>query len=860
MADHSQMEEETETPALLEKPTVDENVHVDDASDGHGTVGGRLLQMADDSVLERPSGEEKEVTSLVDELIVDDKKFEHEPDGDQNITGGDEEKPQVGMVFKSYEEICEFYNHYAEHMGFGTKTKRSWYNEDGQCVQAVLTCCKEGKGREAPKYRSRVSAKTNCMAGIKVKIMPDELLHLTEVTLEHNHPLCPSKVRFFRSHKKLRLETKTNSEKVVPLKLGKGDAEAMQQYFLHMQSKDSNFFYLMDMDEEGHLRNVFWADARSRAAYKYFGDVIQFDTTYLINKYDMPFAPFVGMNHHGQSVLLGCSILSSENVETYIWLFKALLTCMSGCPPEAIISEHDQFKAVQAAIAEVFPGVRHCLCLWHIMKIIPEKLGEVAECKAIKRTLKKAVYDSLRIDEFEENWKKMIEEYGLEDNEWLTSLYEDRHLWVPVFLKDAFWAGMSMTKRGEKISPFFEGYIQPKTSIKQFLCKYESALQNKHEKEALADFESFHKRPLLISKLHMEEQLSKLYTVDMFKKFQDELKALIYCRVSRIAVDGPLSTFEVKERVYLKDGKKSEHMDFEVIYNENNLEVRCICHFFESRGILCKHALSVLDSQILDEIPSHYILQRWRKDFKRLHALAHFSCDVIPTSPMEPYVNLYKSCLELAEVGMLSEDRGDVVLYLVKEIMKKILMDDYICGETQLKVVYSETKMAESGNLSSQRSGDKNALKVSDGFYSGMPLARGKGRQPPKRLEPSVRKRAKSSKKHQEKCSNQDDVLPLVMATQDFGTHIGTQDSITQMEQFNPTDLSIGNHYGVQVNHQHTQSGMQWNFQHLIQDRVDPTSLSTGSFYGAQVNHPQFGIFQHRDAQRPAEPPGPRIG
>ena len=60
----------------------------------------------------------------------------------------------------------------------------------------------------------------------------------------------------------------------------------------------------MDINEEGRLRNVFWADARSRAAYEEFGDVVTFDTTYLTNKYDMPFAPFVGVNHHGQSILL----------------------------------------------------------------------------------------------------------------------------------------------------------------------------------------------------------------------------------------------------------------------------------------------------------------------------------------------------------------------------------------------------------------------------------------------------------------------------------------------------------------------------------------------------------------------------
>ncbi|KAM1418356.1 hypothetical protein ACFXTO_022037 [Malus domestica] len=51
----------------------------------------------------------------------------------------------------------------------------------------------------------------------------------------------------------------------------------------------------IDLDTNGHLRNVFWADTRSRAAYEEFGDVVTFGTMYLTNKYDMPFAPFVGL-------------------------------------------------------------------------------------------------------------------------------------------------------------------------------------------------------------------------------------------------------------------------------------------------------------------------------------------------------------------------------------------------------------------------------------------------------------------------------------------------------------------------------------------------------------------------------------
>lgn len=87
--------------------------------------------------------------------------------------------------------------------------------------------------------------------------------------------------------------------KVRNMRLGEGDAISILNYFLKMQTNDPNFFFTIDKDEDDRLKNVFWADARSRAAFKEFGDVITFDATYLMNKYEMPFAPFVGVHHHG---------------------------------------------------------------------------------------------------------------------------------------------------------------------------------------------------------------------------------------------------------------------------------------------------------------------------------------------------------------------------------------------------------------------------------------------------------------------------------------------------------------------------------------------------------------------------------
>lgn len=77
------------------------------------------------------------------------------------------------------------------------------------------------------------------------------------------------------------------------LELKEGDTHAVYNYFCQMKLTNPNFFYLMDLDEEGRLRNVFWADARSRAAYSYFSDTVSIDTTNLANKYEIPLISFV---------------------------------------------------------------------------------------------------------------------------------------------------------------------------------------------------------------------------------------------------------------------------------------------------------------------------------------------------------------------------------------------------------------------------------------------------------------------------------------------------------------------------------------------------------------------------------------
>ena len=66
----------------------------------------------------------------------------------------------------------------------------------------------------------------------------------------------------------------------------------------------------------------------------------------------MPFAPFVGVNHHRQSILLGCGLISGEDTNIFRWLFESWLICMSGVSPNAIITDQD--KALKKSNGDCF--------------------------------------------------------------------------------------------------------------------------------------------------------------------------------------------------------------------------------------------------------------------------------------------------------------------------------------------------------------------------------------------------------------------------------------------------------------------------------------------------------------------------
>ncbi|XP_024037579.1 protein FAR1-RELATED SEQUENCE 5-like [Citrus clementina] len=343
-------------------------------------------------------------------------------------------EPTVGMSFDSPDEMFEYYKTYGLQEGFPIMRRSCRKGDDGSLRYVTFTCRRndKSKAKATNVLRLQPNQKIGCNAKIEGR------LDILEINEEAGIKMAQ---RF----------------KSIVVEAGGFENVSFLEYAEIMLTS-------IDLNEEGRLKNIFWAVPRSRAAYKDFGDVVTFNTTYLTNKYNMSFAPFVGVIHHGQSILLGCELISHEDTEIFSWLFDTWLSCMFGCPPLGIITDQD--KAMKNAIHIIFPDTRHRWCLWHILKKVPEKLGRYVEYYAIRVSLLSVVYDLHTPVESEKAWHDMLDKYYLRNNQWLNGLYEERNRWVPAFVKTTFWTEMSITQRSESMNAFFDGYVNSKTTLK----------------------------------------------------------------------------------------------------------------------------------------------------------------------------------------------------------------------------------------------------------------------------------------------------------------------------------------------------------------------------------------------------------
>ncbi|XP_015939967.1 protein FAR1-RELATED SEQUENCE 6-like [Arachis duranensis] len=114
------------------------------------------------------------------------------------------------------------------------------------------------------------------------------------------------------------------------------------------------------------------------------------------------------------------------------------------------------------------------------------------------------------------------------------------------------------------------------------------------------------------NKISIEVQFQHMYIHEKFREVQTQFREKVnYIAISMHSTLG-FTTYEVVEHV-----SNSTFNKFLVTYDAVSREVKCQCLLFESRGILCRHSLSILSFERVDNMAPKYILERWSKNIKR---------------------------------------------------------------------------------------------------------------------------------------------------------------------------------------------------------------------------------------------------
>ncbi|URD98999.1 SWIM zinc finger protein [Musa troglodytarum] len=591
------------------------------------------------------------------------------------------------MEFESGEAAKTFYIAYAGRVGFSVRIARS---RRSKCNESIImlrfVCSREGFSREkriiaGKKTRKRAaSIREGCKAMLEVIRRGDERWVVMKLMKEHNHELgMPREIlviaKNFADTRNLLLNGQDSQypREIRYNDLGPDDAQNLLEYFKKTQADNPFFYYAVQIENNNCMTNIFWADSKARMAYYYFGDVVRFDTKYINDKELMPIVMFTGVNHHQQPVVFGCALMVDETEASFTWLFENWLVAMPALPPVSLITELN--RTMTSVVAKTLSQTHHCFCKAHILSTIQEELPDLfSEHIPFQGELKACIDESETIDSFESCWDAMINRYCLKENAYMQSLYNIRHQWVPVFVKQTFLAGVPGSQRCENFDKIIEKYFTTKTPLRTAVRQLSQTLANRSEKEAQAEFVTLFEKPFLRTASPMEKQAAGIYTRSIFDRFQEEFVESLGYHVDKIE-DGPISKYRVM---------KNEIDDeiYSVDFNSTENKAHCSCFMFESSGILCRHALRVFIINGVRALPNNYILKRWTK-----HAKSGFVLD-----DYARYNDLCRDAVRCAREGATSTEFYAVAKDALQKAINEIVSAKLKRGQQTLQSFITSQK------------------------------------------------------------------------------------------------------------------------------------------------------------------------
>ncbi|KAM6582662.1 hypothetical protein CsatB_009664 [Cannabis sativa] len=444
--------------------------------------------------------------------------------------------------------------------------------------------------------------------------------------------------------------------------LKNADAARAIGYFQHKADHDVDCFCRFSYDANNRLLNVMWADSKSREDYHLFGHSVAFDSTYKTNAYGKPLLVWLGVNNHFRSTIFGFALLSDESSDTYTWATKTFIDCMGGVTPKTVITDGD--PAIRLAINVTMPEVVHRLCYWHIHK----KAAIAVKDPEFLRKLNKLFFNYYSVDEFETLWIDLIEEYGLQKNEWAKWMTDRKEQWAEAYLRGNFFAGMTTTQRCEGMHALLKKRVNEKMKMYEFVRAIDVGMSLLRTRDAKDDYDTMNTMSLLqqTNMAHIEEEAAKLYTRNMFFRVRAQIE-----KEARYMVD---SSTKKDDMVVVRLTKTPlfDTLHRTVYLDLSTGSIGCECQYFPTYGIPCRHIFCVMKKFKVTSIPKSLVITQWTIHAREVQEIPNESSTRCSFTCRKDKIRFGNISTQLYQISFLA-CTSDNLLNLAKKELEQLM-------------------------------------------------------------------------------------------------------------------------------------------------------------------------------------------
>ncbi|CAL9079572.1 unnamed protein product [Musa textilis] len=558
--------------------------------------------------------------------------------------------PYVGKSFRTDDEAQEYYTNFARKNGFAIRRERSKGNPAHPLgvYKRELVCHRAGvslprKTVELKRQRNKKSSRCRCEAQMIIKknvLKGTSCWIVVHFSNEHNHELLDSEeVRHLPAYRNippavrerilflskagctvnlmmraLEMErgakpghlTFTERDLRNFLQANKGiDRETEGSELLKackaMRDKSSDFCYDYTLDANEKLEHIAWSYPDGVHAYKVFGDVVIFDTTYRLYAYDRPFGVWFGMDNYGNLIFLGCVLLQDERPASFRWALQSFVSLMDGKFPQTIMTDLDM--GLREAMMSELPNTKHAFGIWYVTHRLSSWFSTLlgSQYNSFMNAFHQ-VYSLENENDFVQQWGHMVNEFGLASDRHIAILSLYQSYWALPFLHGWFLGGLT-TSSSMSIKPFFRGFLNAQTRLRDFVEQVGVAIELQNQAGEEATMRQNYQNVKIKTCMPIEEHCSSILTPYAFDMFQKELIS-----------STQFAVYESQRETYLVRHRLKADGGYIVQCFPSEQELCCSCKGFESCGILCSHTLRVLSLKNCFMLPDRYLLMRWRRE------------------------------------------------------------------------------------------------------------------------------------------------------------------------------------------------------------------------------------------------------